>query len=116
MAKTDKNTVLALASRGLGRGDEELGRQLAVNFLRTLAFRDEVPGTIVCYNEGVKLAEQGSPALPMLEALVQKGAEIVLCGTCVNYFQLGERLGIGRVGDMQGIVAALAEADKIIYL
>ncbi|MHB1133547.1 MAG: DsrE family protein [Chloroflexota bacterium] len=109
-------TVLALDGQGLGRGDDELGRALAINFLRTLAFRDDVPQTVVCYNEGVKLAETGSPAVPLLEALVQKGADVVLCGTCVNYFQLAARLAVGRVGDMQTIVAALAEADKVLYL
>jgi selenium metabolism protein YedF len=110
------NTVLAITGPGLGRGDEELGRTLAVSFLRTLAFRDDVPQTIVCYNEGVKLAAVGSPAVPMLEALVQKGADLVLCGTCVNYFQLADSLAVGRVGDMQGIVAALAVASKVLYL
>ncbi len=109
-------TVLALTSRSLGRGDDELGRTIAVNFLRTLAFRDEVPHVVVCYNEGVKLAEQGSPAVPMLEALVQKGADLILCGTCVNYFQIQDRLVVGHVGDMKGIVEALMSADKVIYL
>jgi selenium metabolism protein YedF len=107
--------VLVLDAVGLGRGNDELGAQLMVNFLRTLAFRDEVPEVIACYNDGVKLAVQGSPALPMLEALSQKGAEIVLCGTCVNFFELHDRLGVGRVGDMKGIVDALATADKVIY-
>jgi selenium metabolism protein YedF len=108
--------VLALTAQSLGRGDEELGRTLAVNFLRTLAFRDQVPQTVVCYNEGVQLAAAGSPAVPMLEALIQKGAEVVLCGTCVNYFQLQDRLAVGRVGDMHGIVEYLMAADKVIYL
>jgi len=109
-------TVLAITAQSLGRGQEELGRQLAVNFLRTIAFHDEVPQVVVCYNEGVKLAEQGSPAVPMLEALAQKGADVILCGTCVNFFQNQDRLAVGRVGDMNGIVAALLAADKVIYL
>lgn len=100
----------------LGRGDDELGAQLMVNFLRTIAFRDELPGTVVCYNGGVKLAEWGSPAVPMLEALAQKGAEIVLCGTCVNHFQLTERLALGRVSNMQEIVDLLMKAERTIYL
>lgn len=82
------STVLVLDAATLGRGDDDLGAQLIVNFLRTVAFRDEIPETVVCYNGGVKLAEQGSPALPMLEALVQKGSEILLCGTCVNFSSL----------------------------
>lgn len=109
-------TVLAVTAQSLGRNNEELGRTLAVNFLRTLAFGDEVPHAVVCYNEGVKLAEQGSPAVPMLEALAQKGADVVLCGTCVNFFQLQERIAVGRIGDMRGIVDALMGADKVLYL
>jgi selenium metabolism protein YedF len=115
-AGSRQRTVLAVTAQTLGRGDEGLGRTLAVNFLRALAFRDDVPLTVVCYNEGVKLAEQGSPAVPMLEALAQKGSDIVLCGTCVNYFELGERMAIGRIGDMHGIVAALLDAEQVVYL
>jgi selenium metabolism protein YedF len=110
-----QDTVLVLDADTLGRGDDELGSILMVSLLRTIAFRDEVPGTVVCYNAGVKLAESGSAAVPMLETLAQKGSDIVLCGTCVNYFDLSDRLAIGRVGDMQGIVDTLIQAAKIIY-
>ncbi len=113
--RLSENTVLVLDSATLGRGDDELGAQLMVNFLRTIAFRDDVPETVVCYNSGVKLAEKGSSAVPILEALSQKGSEIVLCGTCVNYFGHQDRLVIGRVGDMQGIVDALSRAGKVLY-
>ena len=89
-----QDTVLVLDAATLGRGDDDLGSILMVSFLRTIAFRDEAPGTIVCYNAGVKLAEKGSAAVPMLETLAQKGADIVLCGTCVNYFNLSDRLAI----------------------
>jgi len=114
MEQQANETVLVLGAATLGRGDEELGALLMVNFLRTWAFRDKVPEMVLCYNTGVKLAEQGSPAVPMLEALAQKGADIVLCGTCVNYFQLSDRLAVGRVGDMKGIVDAIAKAFKVI--
>lgn len=57
------STVLVLDAATLGRGDDDLGAQLIVNFLRTVAFRDEIPETVVCYNGGVKLAEQGSPGV-----------------------------------------------------
>jgi selenium metabolism protein YedF len=108
--------VLAVTAQTLGRANEELGRQLAIGFLRTLAFRDDAPETVVCYNEGVLLAAEGSPAVPMLEALAQKGSDVILCGTCVNFFDLAGRTAVGRVGDMRGIVEALMQADKVLYL
>ncbi len=107
--------VLVLDAAALGRGDDNLGAQLMVNFLRTVAFRDEVPATVVCYNAGVKLAEEGSPALPMLQAIAQKGADILLCGTCVNHFQIAERLSVGRVSNMAEIADILSSAGRILY-
>lgn len=115
MQAEDSRTVLVLDSSTLGRGSDELGGILIVNFLRNFAFRDEVPETVVCYNSGVRLAEQGNAAVPMLEALVQKGADLILCGTCVNYFEIQDRIAVGRVGDMKGIVEALAGAAKVVY-
>jgi selenium metabolism protein YedF len=110
-----EETVLVLDATTLGRGDDELGAILIVNFLRTIAFRDEVPATVVCYNAGVRLAEVGAATVPILETMAQKGADIVLCGTCVHYFNISDRLAVGRVGDMQGIVDALTRAARIIY-
>lgn len=110
------NVVLALNSNSLGRGDDQLGQTLIVNFLRMLAFRDDAPRTVVCYNSGVKLAETGSSAAPMMDALQQRGAEILLCGTCVDYFQLHDRLAVGEISDMRTIVERLSMADKVLYV
>lgn len=109
-----RRVVLALDSDTLGRGNEELGALLISNFLRNVAFQDS-PETVVCYNRGVWLATEGSPGLPFLQAIADKGAEVICCGTCVDFFQLEEKLAVGRVGDMRGIVEALHSADKIIY-
>lgn len=115
MAQGTQRVVLVLDGATLGRGNDDLGATLIVNFLRNIAFRDDVPESIVCYNTGVKLAEASSAALPMLQALAEKGSDIVLCGTCVDYFKLEGKLGVGRVGDMRGIVDSLMSADKVIY-
>jgi selenium metabolism protein YedF len=111
-----KKTVLVLNSDKLGAGDDELGSLLIDNFLRTIAFEDNPPQEIVCYNAGVKLAAAGSTAIPFLEALAVKGADIVLCQTCVRYFHLEDRIAVGRIGDMKGIVSALQNADKTITI
>ena len=115
MARGNEKVVLVLDRGTLGRDNDELGAMLIVNFLRNVAFRDDIPETVVCYNSGVKLAEENSASLPMLEALAEKGADIMLCGTCVDFFKLEGRLGAGRVGDMRSIVDSLMTADKVIY-
>ena len=108
--------MLVLNSDRLGHGDDELGTLLIDNFLRTIAFGDDIPQEVVCYNGGVKLAAAGSTAIPFLEALTQKGADIVLCQTCVRYFGLEDRIAVGRIGDMRGIADALLNADKTITI
>jgi selenium metabolism protein YedF len=99
-----KNTVLVLNAKSLGRGDDQLGDTLIASFLRTLALRDDVPDTIVGYNAGVQLAIKESPAADLLLALEQRGAEILLCGTCVDYFHIGSEIALGTISDMRTIV------------
>lgn len=111
---SSRRIVVLLNSDKLGRGDDELGSLLVDNFLRTLAFRDDPPQEIVCYNSAVKLAAAGSSAVPFLEALHSKGTDIILCGTCVSFFGLQEKIVVGRVGDMRSIVSALMEAGRVI--
>jgi len=107
--------VLVLDADTLGRGDDDLGSLLMANFLKTIASRAEVPSTIVCYNGGVRLAERGCDTAPLLAELAERGTDILLCGTCVNHLQIGERLGVGRVGNMAEIAEVLARAGKLLY-
>jgi hypothetical protein len=64
----------------------------------------------------VKLLAEGSPALPSLAGLEEGGVDLVACGTCVDHFQLRDRIKVGRVGGMDEILRILAEAAKVITL
>ena len=109
-----KRHCLVLDSDTLGRGDDELGGRLMVNFLRTLGFLDHPPEVAVCYNGGVRLAVGDSLALPFLQVLAEKGTEIILCGTCVDHFNIRDRIAVGRIADMHTIVESLMRADSLI--
>lgn len=117
MSATNQNIkrhCLVLDSDTFGRGDDELGARLIVNFLRTLAFLDQPPEVAVCYNGGSRLTTEGSPALPFLQVLADKGTEIIICGTCVDHFQIRDQVAVGRILDMHAIVEALMCADSLI--
>jgi len=74
------------------------------------------PQTIIFMNSGVKLVAQGSRALDDLEALAAQGIDVLACGTCLGYFELTEKLAVGRVSNMYDIATALLEAGKVVEL
>ena len=67
-------------------------------------------------NNGVKLACEGSEVLDSLQALVDKGIKIYVCGTCLNYLDILEQKKIGEVVGMFDIVNMLIGAPKVIKI
>ena len=109
-----KNYVVAVSSDMMGEGSEELGKVLIKSFFFALTQQDELPGTIIFYNGGVKLSTEGSPVLEDLKNLAGQGVEIISCGTCLNFYQLSEKLAVGEVSNMYDIVEHLRKADLVI--
>ncbi len=106
--------VVQISAATMGTGDDELGALLMRSFLKTQAQLDRTPDAILFYNDGVKLCCEGSVLLGDLEALAAKGVEIIACGTCLNFFDLADRLRVGRVTDMLEIASRLADAGRIV--
>ncbi len=65
---------------------------------------------------GVKLSVKDSPALPALTQLETMGVSILVCGTCLDYYSLLDKKGIGIITNMLDIVTSLQAADKIINI
>jgi selenium metabolism protein YedF len=109
-----KNTVVYVSSEGMGRGDEELGATLMAAFLDTLSqFKGEISHAIFV-NAGAKLATEGSPVLEQLRQLDQVGVQVLVCGTCLNHFDIKDRLAVGGVSNMYAIIDTLSKAGRII--
>ena len=49
-----------------------------------------------------------------LKNMEAQGVEILTCGTCLDYYNLKDKLAVGSVTNMYTIVEKLANADKII--
>ena len=107
--------VLIMTDR-MGRGDEELGRLLMRNFCYSLARAEERPVAVMLMNVGVRLACEGSEVLDDLGLLVEKGAAVTVCGTCLDYLELTDSLAVGEVGTMPGAVEAFLGADSIVTI
>ena len=108
------NTVVVLSSNQMGNGSEELGQILMKGFIFALTELDELPSTVLLYNSGVKLSTEGSNSIEDLKTLQAQGVEILSCGTCLNYYDLTEKLQVGEVTNMYFILEKMAQADKII--
>jgi selenium metabolism protein YedF len=112
---SQKVLVLIGADR-LGTGDDTLGQKLLVNFIGTLKEMGPELWCLVLLNAGVKLAVTGSGVLGHLQELERNGLMVLVCGTCLNHFQLLEQKQVGETTNMLDIVTHLQLADKVIPL
>ena len=109
-------TVLVFTRNGMGEAPEGLQQTLVAIFLSLAAQAEEKPAKILFYTEGVKLVCEGSPVLQWLRILEDAGVELIVCSTCLEYFGLIDKVRVGKVGGMPGILAALQEEDKVVSL
>ena len=114
-APAQKILVLIGADR-LGTGDDDLGRKLLVNFIGTLKEMGKELWCLVLVNAGVKLAVADSAVLASLQELEQGGVMILVCGTCLNHFNLLEQKQVGETTNMLDIVTHMQLADKVVPL
>ncbi len=109
-------TIFVFTRNGLGHAPEDLQRNLAAKFLQLNLDADTLPAKIVFYTDGVKLACDGSPVIDALRVMQERGVELILCSTCLDYFGLRDKVRVGIVGGMPDIIEALAQAEKVINL
>ncbi len=112
----DSNTVIIINRNGMGEADQVLQHRLVGTYLNLLNEHNLLPAAICFYAEGVFLAVDGSPVLEVLQSLEQKGVRLILCTTCVHYYNLAERVKVGIVGGMGDILEAESRASKVITL
>lgn len=105
--------VILIQSEVLGRGDEELGMLLMASFLRLLEESQDRPKTLVFWNEGVRLICEGSWALGHLKTLEGQGVEILACTTCLEYFDLVDKLKVGKPTTMLKSIQSMLNSDMV---
>jgi len=112
-APEPQGTVVVFATDRMGEGDPELGAILMRAFCQTLV-QLEAPKKLLFYNRGVFLTLADSPVLPELKGLEEMGVELLVCGTCLDFYKVRERLSAGKVSNMFAILEAQMQSDRII--
>jgi selenium metabolism protein YedF len=107
-------TTILINSQFLGKGNDDLGKTLMGSFLRKLWASEKKPDKIIFYNDGIHLLVEKSAVLDALEGLSKAGVDLIACITCVKYYQLDNKIAVGRMGDMVEIISILMKSDKII--
>jgi len=108
--------VMVIASDTVGKGSDELGGILMRAFMHTLLELKPQPHTIILMNNGVKLAVTGSTVLDDLKELSDNGIEILVCGTCLNYFGLTDNVAVGEISNAYTIAETMLQAGKVVNL
>src|SRR6185369_9090480 len=113
---SSRGAVMLIGSDRLGDGPEDLGRLLMRNFIITLLDLNELPDRMLFLNTGVLLTSEGSEVLEALEALGNRGVEVLSCGVCLDYFKKKELLAAGAVTNMFTIAESMLQARSVVRL
>ena len=105
--------TILIQSDTLGKGSDELGELLMAGFLRLLGENPEKPGSIIFWNSGVRLVCEGSWALEHLKKLEEQGVEILACTTCLEFFELQDKLKIGKPTTMPKSIQSMFSSDMV---
>lgn len=108
--------LVFLTAETIGQGDAGLGTRLMTNFLKTLPELGEALWRIIMVNGAVRLATKANPAIDVLKQLEASGVSILVCGTCLEFFQLMADKDVGQVTNMLDVVTSQQIADKVITL
>jgi len=111
-----KKIMVMVANDCMGHGDDELGSKLMLSFLKTLKEMGEELWRLVFLNNGVKLTTGDAEVLPVLKEYEERGLHILVCGTCLTYFNLLDEKQVGETTNMLDIVTAMQLADKVINI
>jgi intracellular sulfur oxidation DsrE/DsrF family protein len=111
-----KDTVILVTNNGMGKADEPLQQTLFGKYIELLLQHKELPAAVCFYTEGVRLVCDDSPVLDNLRALEARGVRLIVCSTCLNYFNLNDKVLVGIVGGMGDILEAQTKAEKVISL
>jgi selenium metabolism protein YedF len=116
-ASAEKQKIMIMvATDTFGKGSEELGEKLMGNFIKTLKEMGDELWRLVFVNSGVKLTINGRDTVSDLKALEDRGIHILVCGTCLTYFELLDKKAVGETTNMLDIVTAMQLADKVINI
>lgn len=115
-SNTLSNYVMVVKRDRMGDGAEELGQILIKAAINTISDLDLKPKKVIFFNSGIFMTLKDSPVIESIRKLEQIGIEMMICGTCLDYYGKKDELGAGRISNMYDILGSMSEAGKVIFL
>ncbi|HVP36403.1 MAG TPA: sulfurtransferase-like selenium metabolism protein YedF [Terriglobales bacterium] len=106
--------TIVINNERMGQGESELTTLLMGNFLRSLISSEIKPEFLIFYASGVKLVSEGSIYLETLTSLENLGIQILSCSTCLNFYELSDKVRVGKKSNMAEIVSVLLKSEGAI--
>jgi selenium metabolism protein YedF len=108
-----KNKVILVSSDKLGEGDTQLGESVLETFFTILKQREELPYAVFCMNRGVFTLTDESFVSVHLKELADKGVQILACKTCVDHYELEDKLSVGTISSMGHFIELAAQYEVL---
>jgi len=112
-AAPDKQIVYLFDSDHIG-SNRELGKVLVNGFLNAVLSLPNKNCTVILISNGVKLATKGSYALEVLGKLKEQGVSILICGTCLDYYKIRDKVQVGTISNALEIMQRMTSSSKVI--
>jgi selenium metabolism protein YedF len=106
--------VVVVSSDRMGEGVPQLGTILMKGFLNALNEQPVLPTHLVFYNAGAKMATKDSGVYSSLQLLEESGVQLLVCGTCADFYGIKEQLGVGKISNMFTITETMVKAGHVV--
>ena len=110
---TDEPLVYLFDSDFIGT-NRDLGKVLVNGFLNAIPSLPKRKSAIILISNGVKLATSGSYVLDTLKQFEQTGFTILICGTCLDFLKIREKVAVGTISNALEIMETLTTAGKVV--
>ena len=114
--RENENKGFVFGKNTLGAGADKLGHLLMKSFIYTISETKPYPSFMIFLNGGVKLTTEGSESIDDLKKLEAAGVKIVSCGTCLDFFQIKNKLLVGEISNMYDIVETINNSDNAVMI
>lgn len=111
-----RSWAVFMGKEGIGHGDPELSEILTKMYFFTLKEGTDIPKYILFMNDGVKVTTSDGQVIDHLKELSKRGTEILVCGACLNFYELTDLLKVGTISNMYDITEAMNNVDKVITI